>query len=392
MPASTLRVGLVSPYAWEVPGGVNFHIRDLAEHLTALGHEVSVLAPADDEAELPPYVTPAGSTVPVSYNGSTARLAFGPMVARRVARWLKEGDHDVVHIHEPIVPSVGLIALRSATAPVVATFHSSQERSRAMMIANPLVRPGLERINARIAVSEDARRTLVEHLGGDAVVIPNGVDVQRFADGRPDPRWQGTPERPTIAFLGRLDEPRKGLQVLLGAIPELRRRHPGARVLVAGRGDLDRALDEAGLTRDDVEHLGEISEGDKLALFASVDVYVAPQTGGESFGIVLVEAMSAGAAVVASDLNAFRAVLDDGASGRLFRTGDPADLARVLGEALDDRDGTRALVEHARTAVRRYDWSVVAARVLDVYAMVTQAPADEDGLLTRLLRGLRRDE
>lgn len=386
---SALRIGLLSPYAWDVPGGVNFHIRDLAEYLTARGHEVQVLAPADDESGLPGYVTSAGSTVPVSYNGSTARVAFGPLVTRKVSTWLKEGAHDVVHIHEPIVPSVGLIALRSATAPVVATFHSSQERSRAMIIANPLVQPGLERISARIAVSEAARRTVVEHLGGDAVVIPNGVEVARFADAAPDPRWQGSPTAPTIGFLGRIDEPRKGLQVLLGAVTAVRRAHPGARFVVAGRGDIAAALEQAGLPSDAVEYLGEISESDKLALLSSLDLYVAPQTGGESFGIVLVEAMSAGAGVVSSDLTAFRAVLDDGASGRIFRTGDPTDLARVLIEALGDRDRTDALKQHARIAVARYDWSTVAARILDVYAMVTHTAPAQGGLLRRILRGRR---
>lgn len=384
-----VRIGLLTPYAWDVPGGVNFHIRDLAEHLTARGHEVQVLAPADDESDLPAYVTSVGSTVPVNYNGSTARVAFGPMVTRRITKWLKDGAHDVVHIHEPVVPSVGLIALRAATAPVVATFHSSQERSRAMIVANPFLQPGLERISARIAVSEAARRTVVEHLGGDAVVIPNGVDVAKFADAEPDARWQGTPEAPTIGFLGRIDEPRKGLPVLLGAVNAVREQHPGARFLIAGRGDIAAALREAGLPRDAVEYLGEISEADKLALFASLDLYVAPQTGGESFGIVLVEAMSGGAGVVSSDLTAFRAVLDDGASGRIFRTGDSSDLARTLLEALGDHEETARLKRYARSAVVRYDWGTVASRLLDVYAMVARSSDDQPGLLRRILRGLR---
>lgn len=384
-----LRIGIVSPYAWDVPGGVNFHIRDLAENLQGRGHEVSVLAPADDETDLPAYVTSTGGTVPISYNGSTARVAVGPLVARRVNRWLKEGDLDVVHIHEPVVPSAGLIAIFATTAPVVATFHSSQERSRALIIANPLLQGALERLSARIAVSEDARRTVVEHLGGDAVVIPNGVYVDRFAEAEPDPRWQGAPGRPTIGYLGRLDEPRKGVQVLLGAVRAVRERHPGARFLVAGRGDIDAAVDAAGLDREEIEYLGEISEQDKLTLFASLDLYVAPQTGGESFGIVLVEAMSGGAGVVASDLSAFRAVLDGGASGRLFRTGDPDDLARALDDGLADPVGTEALRDHARAAVVRYDWSTVAMRVIDVYRMVTHVTDDGPGLLGRLFRGKR---
>jgi phosphatidylinositol alpha-mannosyltransferase len=382
-----MRIGLASPYSFDVPGGVNFHIRDLAENFLGQGHHVSVIAPAEEDTVLPDYVVSAGSTVPVSYNGSVARLALGPMVARRVARWLKEGDFDLVHLHEPLLPSVGLIALRAAEVPVVGTFHSSQERSRMMIAANPLLRPALERITARIAVSEDARRTVVEHFGGDAVVIPNGVDVARFAQAQPDPRWQGRPGAPTIGYLGRLDEPRKGVQVLLGALETVRRRHPGARFLVAGRGDMPEALRRAGLAPDAVEHLGEISEADKLALFASLDLYVAPQTGGESFGIVLVEAMSGGAGVVASDLNAFRAVLDDGASGHLFRTHDSDHLAQVLVEALDHPEQTEALRVHAREAVLRYDWSTVAMRVLDVYAMATAGSASPS-LLDRVLRRL----
>ncbi len=385
---SGLRIGLVTPYSFDVPGGVNFHVRDLAENLIGRGHEVSVLAPADDDTPVPEYVVSAGSTLPISYNGSVAHLAFGPMVARRTGRWIKDGGFDVVHIHEPVVPSVSLIALRAATSPVVATFHSSQVRSRAMILANPLLRPGLERISARIAVSEDARRTVVEHLGGDAVVIPNGVDAGKFAAAAPDPRWQGTPQAPTIGFLGRLDEPRKGVQVLLGAVAQVRRRHPGARFLVAGRGDIDAALHQAGMPRDAVEYLGEISEADKLALFASLDLYVAPQTGGESFGIVLVEAMSGGAGVVASDLTAFSAVLDDGASGRLFRTGDSAALAAALDDALSDTARTAALRAHARAAVERYDWSTVAMRVLDVYTMVTGGgDSGSRSLLGRIFRG-----
>ncbi|MFV0426904.1 MAG: glycosyltransferase family 4 protein [Beutenbergiaceae bacterium] len=384
-----LRVGLVSPYSFDVPGGVNFHIRDLAEHLIGLGHEVGVLAPADEDTPVPPFLTSVGSAVPVAYNGSTARLAFGPLVAARTARWLKDGRYDLVHIHEPMVPSLGLIALRSATVPVVATFHSAQERSRALLVANPLLQPGLERISARIAVSEDARRTVVEHLGGDAIIIPNGVEVDRFARAQPDPGWQGSELAPTIAYLGRLDEPRKGVQVLLGAVRSVRERYPQARLLIAGRGNIDAALTTAGLAAQEVTYLGEISEPAKEALLASVDLYVAPQTGGESFGIVLVEAMSAGACVVASDLTSFRAVLDDGACGYLFRNGDSADLARVLLQALANPQDNRRLREHARQVVRRFDWSTVADQVLDVYAMATAlGPTTPPGRWRRLL-GLR---
>ena len=370
-----LRVGIVCPYSYDVPGGVQFHVRDLAEALMARGHEVGVLIAADEDTEIPPYMTSAGSSIPLRFNGSVARLSFGPLVATKVRRWLDQGDFDILHLHEPVTPSLSLLALWNATGPTVATFHTSMVRSRALQMVSPLVRPALEKIDARIAVSEDARRTLIDHLGGDAVVIPNGVYVEPFRAAQADARFTGTPQAPTIAFLGRLDEPRKGLPVLVGAVREVAARIPGARFLVAGRGDAgrDAAIAELGDLARHVEFLGGISDDDKAALLTSADVYVAPQTGGESFGIVLVEAMSAGTCVVASDLGAFRRVLDEGEAGVLFRTGDSADLARTLLEILADDERRAAVAARGEHAVRRYDWSVVTDEVLTVYEMVLAA-------------------
>ncbi|UER54126.1 glycosyltransferase family 4 protein [Kineosporiaceae bacterium SCSIO 59966] len=364
-----MRVGIVCPYSLDQPGGVQFHVRDLAEALIARGHEVSVLAPADDDTPVPAYVTSAGGAVPVPYNGSVARVAFGPVTAARVRRWLGEGRFDVLHLHEPIGPSLSLLALWAATGPIVATWHMAIVRSRAYQAAYPLVRPSLEKVSARIAVSEDARRTLVQHVGGDAVVIPNGVFVDRFATAVPRPEWQGTPQAPTLAFLGRLDEPRKGFEVLAAALPRLRERVPGVRVLVAGRGDVDAARRRCGPHADAVTFLGAVSEPDKAALLRSVDAYVAPHTGGESFGIVLVEAMSAGTCVVASDLGAFRRVLDDGRFGVHFPVGDAAALADAVTDVLGDPGRRQALEAAAQVAVRRYDWSRVTSEVLTVYEM-----------------------
>src|SRR3954465_4949965 len=366
-----MRIGIVCPYSFDVPGGVQFHVRDLAEHLIRAGHEVSVLAPADDDTPLPWYVEAAGRAVPVKYNGSVARLAFGPVGGGGVRRWLGEGDFDVLHLHEPISPSLSMLALWAATGPIVATFHTANLRSRAMQAAFPILRPSLEKISARIAVSEDARRTVVEHFGGDAVVIPNGVYVDRFAGASTRPQWQGTPERPTVAFVGRIDEPRKGLPVLAAALPAVLAQRPGTRFLVLGRGDGDEALE--GLTaepRAAVELLGPLGDADKAALLRSVDVYVAPHTGGESFGIVLVEAMSAGAPVLASDLGAFRRVLDDGRLGVLFPVGDDRALASSLVALLDDPGERARLVASASGSVRRYDWGRGGNQVLAVYETV----------------------
>ncbi|MFD0169871.1 glycosyltransferase family 4 protein [Streptomyces decoyicus] len=367
-----MKIGIVCPYAWDVPGGVQFHIRDLADHLIRLGHEVSVLAPADDETPLPPYVVSAGRAVPVPYNGSVARLNFGFLSAARVRRWLQHGAFDVIHIHEPASPSLGLLACWAAQGPIVATFHTSNPRSRAMIAAYPILQPALEKISARIAVSEYARRTLVEHLGGDAVVIPNGVDVDFFASAEPKAEWQGK----TIGFIGRIDEPRKGLPVLVKALPAILAEVPDARLLVAGRGDEEEAV--AALPaemRSRVEFLGMVSDEDKARLLRSVDVYVAPNTGGESFGIILVEAMSAGAPVLASDLDAFAQVLDQGEAGELFTNEDADALAAAAVRLLGDPARLAELRERGTRHVRRFDWSTVGADILAVYETVTTGAA-----------------
>lgn len=386
-----MKIGIVCPYSWDVPGGVQFHIRDLAEHLIALGHEVSVLAPADDETPLPPYVVSAGRAVPVPYNGSVARLNFGFLSAARVRRWLHDGTFDVIHIHEPASPSLGLLSCWAAQGPIVATFHTSNPRSRAMIAAYPILQPALEKISARIAVSEYARRTLVEHLGGDAVVIPNGVDVDFFARAEPKAEWQGG----TIGFIGRIDEPRKGLPVLMKALPRILAERPGTRLLVAGRGDEEEAVESLpAKMREQVVFLGMVSDEDKARLLRSVDVYVAPNTGGESFGIILVEAMSAGAPVLASDLDAFAQVLDQGGAGELFANEDANALADSAVRLLGDAGRREELRERGSKHVRRFDWSTVGADILSVYETVTTGAAavatdERSGLRARF--GLARD-
>ncbi|MFE9021738.1 glycosyltransferase family 4 protein [Streptomyces sp. NPDC007808] len=383
-----MRIGLVCPYSWDVPGGVQFHIRDLAEYFIRLGHEVSVLAPADDDTPLPPYVVSAGRAVPVPYNGSVARLNFGFLSAARVRRWLHDNAFDVIHIHEPTSPSLGLLTCWAAQGPIVATFHTSNPRSRAMIAAYAILQAALEKISARIAVSEYARRTLVEHLGGDAVVIPNGVDVDFFARAEPNPDWQSEGARgavegggegragETIGFIGRIDEPRKGLPVLMRALPKILAARPRTRLLVAGRGDEEEAVESLPAElRSRVEFLGMISDEDKARLLRSVDLYVAPNTGGESFGIILVEAMSAGAPVLASDLDAFAQVLDQGAAGELFANEDADALAEAAVRLLEDPKRRAELRERGSAHVRRFDWSTVGADILSVYETVTAGAA-----------------
>lgn len=360
------------PYSLDVPGGVQNHVIDLAEALIALDHEVSVLAPADEESVLPPYVVAAGRSVPVPYNGSVARVSFGPVVTTRVRRWLNRGEFDVLHVHEPFALSVSLLAVLCAKGPVVATFHTAMMRSRALAAAQGVLQLVLEKITARIAVSALARRVQVEHLAGGAVEIPNGVAVAKFAGAPPLPGWPGSGG--ALGFLGRFTEPRKGFGLLRQAFVALAPHRPELRLLVAGPGRPEELY--AGIPdelRDRVTFLGQVSEQDKARMLRSVDLYVAPNIGGESFGMILTEAMAAGTAVVASDLDAFRRVLDDGQVGELFATGDPVALREAVERLLDDEPRRLAYAERAGQVVANYDWPVVARQVLEVYAAAIEA-------------------
>ncbi|BEP16104.1 glycosyltransferase family 4 protein [Acidothermaceae bacterium B102] len=382
-----MRVGIVCPYTWHVPGGVQAHIRDLAEELIREGHHVSVIASADDDEPLPPYVEPAGRAVPVRYNGSVARLTFGPISNARVRRWLREGEFDVLHVHEPAAPSLSLLACYAADGPIVATFHAANPRSRWMRVGTPALTPALEKIRARIAVSSAARRTLVEHFGGDAVVIPNGVDVEAFRGASPLPGRE--PNGATVGFLGRFDEPRKGFAVLLAAFVALAPSRPELRLLVAGPGDAQDVLDD--LPPDlaaRVDFLGMVSDADKVRFFQSIDVYVAPNVGQESFGVILLEAAAAGVPIVASDLDAFARVLDDGVAGELTAVGDVASLTAGLARVLDDPVRRQQLRAGGDVVARRYDWASVAHRVLEVYETVTagaEATVSEDDATESLI-------
>jgi phosphatidylinositol alpha-mannosyltransferase len=368
-----VRIGMVCPYSFDVPGGVQSHVLQLAEVMRARGHEVSVLAPSSPHVKLPDYVVSGGKAVPIPYNGSVARLRFGPATHRKVKRWLSDGDFDVLHLHEPNAPSLSMLALNIAEGPIVATFHTSTTKSLTLSVFQGILRPMHEKIVGRIAVSDLARRWQMEALGSDAVEIPNGVDVASFASA---PRLDGYP-RPgkTVLFLGRYDETRKGIPVLLAALPTLVARFNGIEILIVGRGDEEELREQAGPLAGHLRFLGQVDDATKAAAMRSADVYCAPHTGGESFGIVLVEAMAACTAVVASELDAFRRVLLDGKAGRLVAVDDAAALAEGLIEMLENDEVRRRYVETASDAVRRYDWSVVARQIMRVYDTVAGSGA-----------------
>lgn len=365
--SNSLRVGLVCPYSFDSPGGVQNHVLGLARHLQSQGHRPRILAPGEPGAATdvlaPGLFTSAGATVPVRYNGSVARVNFGPLSAARVRRWLHANSLDVLHIHEPITPSISLLALWAADLPVVATFHTATPRSRSMQLAGGALRSSIEKIDAGIAVSESARNVVVQHLGRDAVVVPNGFRYADFADTASEQRMGGkTAGAPRLVFLGRLDEPRKGLDVLLAALPLIRARHAELQVVLAGQGQ--RELPSG------CKNLGSISDARKAELLASADVFVAPHRERESFGIVLLEAMASGAPVVASDLAPFADLLGQdgqpyGGLGELFPAGKPMALAEAVTRVLDRPNPDRA--RRAQQAARGYDWSVVGPAVTAVY-------------------------
>lgn len=364
-----MRVALVSPYALDVPGGVQAHVTSLAAALRHRGDEVVVIGPGARDP-----VGDVGGTVGVPFNGSVAPLALTPRSAIRTRAALRAARPDVVHVHEPLVPTVGWVATL-AGPPVVGTFHAWSDRARLYRAGRVLARPLVARLAARLAVSDAAATYHGGALGLDPasfVRVPNGVDVARFADAPPHPDLGAPdPDRPTLLFVGRLER-RKGLEPLVRAFTILRATRPELRLVVVGEGP-ERARCEALLTVADraaVTFLGRVDHDVLPRCHASADVVVAPALGGESFGIVLLEAMAAGRPVVASDIPGYRSVLRDGVEGRLAPPGDPPTLAAVLGEVLDDRAQRGRLVAAGRDAADAHDWTAVAARAAEVYAGV----------------------
>ena len=315
-------------------------------------------------------MTNGGKPVAVRYNGSIARLNFGLRATRQARRWIQEGKFDLIHVHEPMAPGLSLLSIWVADGPIVATWHSSNPHSRILASVNRLAQTAMEKVSGRIAVSEDARRTLVAHVGGDAVLIPNGVRLHTFAGDELHPAMH-TPGH-SLLFLGRLDESRKGLAVLLQAMPLIIERDPQVHLYVAGPGDSEEFADElAPEVLSHVTFLGLVIEQEKVQALHSADVYIAPNTGAESFGIVLIEAMAAGTPVLAADLPAFARVLNNGKAGRLFPNEDSAALAECAAELLADPQERQRLAAAGSDRVRRFDWEVVVDEVLAVYESVT---------------------
>jgi phosphatidylinositol alpha-mannosyltransferase len=353
-----LRVALVCPYSWSVPGGVQTHVSGLARALRRRGGEVEILAPADGPVDEPEFV-PLGRTVGFSDNGAITRVALSPAALVRTARAVRTRGYDLVHLHEPMLPHACFTALQSARVPVVGTFHMLNISERWYRLFGPVVRRAARRLSVRIAVSEAARDFVRPFIPGDYRLIPNGVDLSGYpqeADGRDGGR---------VLFVGR-PEPRKGLRVLLRAFallpPELELELVGVgpRELRALAGELRPGALER------IHSHGRVSDQLRRKLLARADVLCAPSLGGESFGLVVLEGMAAGLPVVASDIRGYRDVLPADA-GLLVPPGDERAVAAALGHLLEDAELRRRLGEAGRRAVARFDWSVVTDEVMAAY-------------------------
>lgn len=370
-----MRVALVCPYSLAVPGGVQSHVLQLAHVLEQLGDEVTVVAPEAGTADAGARGrhVDVGGTSRVRFNDSVAPVALGPGTVRRTRRALAQARPDVVHVHEPMVPWTGLTAAYASPAPVVATFHAWSDRDRLYALTRPLARLLARRIAARVAVSEPAAAYHARALGwpaGSFRIVPNGVDVARFAGAQPFEEVAGS-AAPSLLFVGRL-EPRKGLDPLVRAFTRLKADRPDLQLHVVGEGaqlDHARGLLPARL-RADVHFHGRVPAEDVPRWFASCDLYVSPALGGESFGIVLLEAMAAGRPFVASSIPGYASVATDGVQGRLVPPGGVTELADAIGVLLDNPALRTAMGAEGASTARAYDWRRVTARLRGLYEQV----------------------
>ena len=357
-----MRVALACPYAWDDPGGVQVHIRELACRLLDDGHEVRVLAPAR-HAVKEPWVRVVGRPVNLRYNASSAPVDPRPWSYRAVRDELRSFRPDVLHAHEPETPSTPMWATLASRAPVVATFHSGADGSRLFTAVAPLIRRVTRRISVRIAVSRAAERFVAPRIGGSFQIVPNGVDVDRFANALPADLGSGR----KLLFVGRLDE-RKGFPTAVAAFASLASERPDLRLIVVGDGPERSAIDVLTVSvRDRVSMLGALVNADLPPYHAACDLYMGTSVGGESFGMVLVEAMAAGLPVVASDIPGYDEVVRDGVDGLLVPPRDPAALAAVVGRILDDHDLVARLRDAGRARAWTFDWATVTAQLMACY-------------------------
>jgi phosphatidylinositol alpha-mannosyltransferase len=357
-----LRVAMVCPYSVTVPGGVQAQVLGLSRELRRMGHEVRVLAPCDGPPP-EPFVTPLGNSLPTSANGSVAPVAPDPSAALRTIRALNDEAFDVIHLHEPIVPGPTATALLLKLAPTVGTFHAAGDSS-SYRILNRSARWAADHLTTRVAVSEAARELAHRYLDGEYRILFNGIETDRFRRDRLERE-----SAPTILFCGRY-EPRKGLEVLLEAMAHL----PGDVTLwVASEGPgLDQLEKQYGADGR-IHWLGRVTDDEKIDRLNRATAFCAPSLRGESFGIVLLEAMAAGAALVASDIDGYRQVASADFDSLLVAPGDAVALAQALSTVLDDPERRATLVANGYESAESFSMARLAREYESIYRTLLAA-------------------
>ena len=357
-----MRIALTCPYAWDDPGGVQVHVRGLAGHMVSKGHEVLVLAPVRHRAA-EPWVHAVSRPVDITFNRSNVPIDPRPWSFVRARGELRAFRPDVVHVHEPFTPSTSMWSTLAADAPVVATFHTGAERSRLYDLGAPLIRRIARRIVVRVAVSRVAERAAAARIGGPFEIVPNGADIGRFADAEPADLGGGA----KLLFVGRLDE-RKGFPTAVAAFERLAPDRPELRLVVIGDGPERSAIDAAPTdVRARVMMLGTLPNVDLPPIEKACHLYLGTSVGGESFGVVLVEAMAAGLPVVASDIPGYDEVVTDWVEGLLVPPRDPAAVARAVETILNDPGLAARFAAAGRARAATFDWEVVGTRLESLY-------------------------
>ncbi|HEV2582995.1 MAG TPA: glycosyltransferase family 4 protein [Ktedonobacteraceae bacterium] len=370
-----MKIGLVSPYDWSYPGGVRDHVSHLAEQFIAMGHDVRILAPASGiKAKIhEKNVVKMGWTTPIPINGSIARILIDPSLAIRVRRVLQREHFDIIHVHEPLVPGLSQQVLRFSHALNVGTFHAASyshmysTSQLAYASTSPLLRPLFRKLAGCIAVSTAARQFIARYFPADYRIIPNGISLDRF---HPDilPLAKYMDGKLNILFVGRFEK-RKGAKYLLRSIPYIRERHPNTRFIFVGEGRLrpgfQRYVEKQGW--HNVVFTGYVSDEDLPRYFASAKVFCAPAIGGESLGIVLLEAMAAGKPVVASDIRGYATVIDNGIDGLLTPPRQPEELANAINTLLENEALCQRFIQNGLLKARDYAWPYVAKSIMNYY-------------------------
>jgi phosphatidyl-myo-inositol alpha-mannosyltransferase len=365
-----VKIGLVCPYIYPASGGVAQHVEFLYQGLRQRGHDVRILtASHGPQRASEGDIIRLGVGVSVPINASVGTLTFSPRYLSQIGKVLDRERFDVLHFHEPFVPFLSLFLLRESTSVNIATFHAYAGFSPSYEFGSRALRGYPAKLHGRIAVSAAARHFIDRFFPGDYKVIPNGVDVGRFANAVPIARWQdGTPN---VLFVGR-HEPRKGLLDLLKAHRILRKTGSGSRLLIVGSGPQEREARRYVATRglQGVEFLGRVSDTEKAQLYKTADVYASPATGGESFGIVLLEAMAAGTPIVASDIHGYKGVVRRGREGLLVPPREPRELAIAIDRLLRDPALREQMGAAGQARAEEFSWPRVTAKVEDYYGFV----------------------